>query len=272
MRGLITHENYKIEFFEYGSGHRIILAFHGFNNHAEDFKALAQIIGTQFKVIAINLFFHGDSHAHNDIIEKGFSIDDLKDLFNRISALYPSEKYTLMGYSLGGRIVLKLLEIYPGRVGKIILLAPDGIKISPVYRLLTQYEPGQRLLKRVAENPSTFFTLARFLRKSGLVSEKKYAFGINNFDTKNKRDKVYRVWMIFRKIISDKTSIKDIIKKHKIPVHLIFGKHDRIIPSSIGINFQKGMSDQITFHNLDSGHRLLKEKNLLEIARIIDSI
>jgi len=269
MRGLITHKDYEIEFFEYGNGSHIIFAFHGFNNHAEDFKAFGEIAGNEYKVVAINLFFHGDSHAHTDIVERGFSIDDLKKLFDSISALFPAEKYTLMGYSLGGRIVLKLLEIYPEKIEKIILIAPDGIRISPLYRYLTQFTAGQTLFKRVADNPTYFFVLARLIKSFRIVGEKKYAFAINNFDTKQKREKIFLVWMIFRRIISEGSKIKDVIKKYNIPVHLFFGKHDKIIPPSIGIRFQKGMEKYVTLNTLDSGHRLLKENTLKEIAEIL---
>jgi pimeloyl-ACP methyl ester carboxylesterase len=268
MRGLIVQKHYEIEYFEYGYGSKIVFAFHGFNNHAEDFKPLADLIEKNYKVIAINLFFHGESRIQNNFVEEGFSVDDLQTLFNHFSKIYPSEKYTLIGYSLGGRIVLKLFEIIPERIEKIVLLAPDGIKISPVYRLLTQNKVGQKLLKRVIEKPSFFFALAKFLKSTRLISDKKYAFGINNFDTRKKREKVYQVWMIFRDIISKTENLKAIIKKYKIPVHLFFGKQDKVIPSSIGINFQKGINEFVFLHNLDSGHRLLIEKNLKDISAV----
>ena len=266
MRGLIRNTDYEIEYFVYGTGKKILFAFHGFNNHAEDFKVLENFFGNDYTIVAVNLFFHGDSHAQNHLVEKGFSVDDLKNLFDELASLFPAEKYTLIGYSLGGRIVLKLLEIYPEKLEKIILLAPDGIRISIVYRLLTQTSLGRILLKRVIDNPSIFFVLARILRKSGLVGEKRYHFTLENFDSKTKRWKVYLVWMTLRKIISKKSGVKNIIRKHNIPMHLFFGKHDRIIPPSIGIKFQKGMEEYISLTVLESGHHLLKENVVTEIA------
>jgi pimeloyl-ACP methyl ester carboxylesterase len=269
MRGLITHKDYEVEFFEYGSGDKIIFAFHGFNNHAEDFRTFGEVADNRFKTIAINLFFHGTSIAGSDIVKRGFTVDDLKELFDKLSMLFPAEKYTLMGYSLGGRIALKIMEIYPEKIERLILMAPDGIKINTVYKNLTQTTAGQKLFKRVANNPSNFFVIARMLRTLRLVSEKKYAFAVNNFDTKKKREKLYLVWMIFRKIISDQRHLKKIIKKYDIMVYLFYGKYDKIIPSSIGKNFQKGMNACIYFYELDSGHKLLKEKTLKEIANIV---
>ena len=49
-------------------------------------------------------------------------------------------------------------------------------------------------------------------------------------------------------------------------MYLFFGKHDQIIPSSIGKKFQKGMKKHISFFIIDSGHRLLKENIFQEVA------
>jgi pimeloyl-ACP methyl ester carboxylesterase len=269
MPGLIKHQDYAIEYFEYGNGSKILFAFHGFNNHAEDFKILGKIWGDEYRIVAINLFFHGGSHAHSRLVDEGFSVDDLKNLFNELTSLFEAKKYTLMGYSLGGRIVLKLFEIYPEKIEKIILLAPDGIKISLFYRFLTQTSIGRKLLKRAVESASVFLRIARILKTTGMVSEKKYEFFLGNFDSKSKREKVYLVWMTLRKIISKKSSIKSLVKKYNIQFYLFFGKHDRIIQPSIGINFKKGMEDNVSMNIIDSGHRLLKEKTLFTICQIV---
>ncbi len=272
MHGQIKNSNYDIEYLVYGNGKKILLAFHGFNNHAEDFKILENYIGNEYTIVAINLFFHGNSHAQNHLVAKGFSIYDLKNLFDEIADLFPSEKYSLMGYSLGGRIVLKLIEIYPEKIEKIILLAPDGIRISIMYRFLTQTLLGIKLLKRVVDNPSIFFAFADLLRKSGLLSEKRYQFTLGNYDSKTKREKVYLVWMTLRKIISKKSDVTNAIKKYKIPAHLFFGKYDLIIPPSIGKKFQKGMEEYISLNVLESGHKLLKENTVKEIDAILKKI
>ena len=269
MQGLIKNSDYDIEYFVYGNGHKILLAFHGFNNDAEDFKVFEKTFGNEYTIVAVNLFFHGKSHAKNHLVEKGFSIYDLKNLFDEIADLFRAEKYSLMGYSLGGRIVLKLIEIYPEKIENIFLLAPDGIRISFMYRFLTQTFQGNKLLKRVVDNPSIFFALASFLRWTGLLGEKKYQFTLGNYDSKTKREKVYLVWMTLRKIISSNTEVKKVISKYKIPVHLFFGKYDLIIPESTGKKFQKGMEIYIYLNVLESGHKLLKENTVKEISEIL---
>jgi pimeloyl-ACP methyl ester carboxylesterase len=266
MRGIVHHKEYEIEYFVYGNGPEIAFAFHGFNNHATDYKALGDTLRDQYTLVSINIFFHGSSTAKVGVIEKGFSVNDLKDLARDLSGLFPSEKYTLIGYSLGGRIVLKLLEIVPEKIERVILLSPDGIRSSRFYLFLTQTIIGKNVFTDVIKNPSSFHQLAGFLRKSKIISEKRYQFAISNFDSDQKRKKVYQVWMTLRKISSKNKKIKSILKEYKIPLHLFFGRHDKIIPPSIGINYRKGYEKLISMEILETGHRLLTDKTLKEIG------
>ena len=64
MRGLIKNSNYDIEYFVYGTGNKILLAFHGFNNHAEDFKIFGNTFGNEFTIVAINDLGDTKINAH----------------------------------------------------------------------------------------------------------------------------------------------------------------------------------------------------------------
>lgn len=269
MQGVINHVDYELEYFIFGNGPKVLIAFHGFNNNAEDFRILGDFIGDEFKIVAVNLFFHGASKAEDDLVKNGLSTDELKKMFLQLADRFPAKSYTLLGFSLGGRIVLKMVELLPEKIERVILLAPDGIHISRLYRLLTNSLIGKWVFKQSITNPIIFFKVAIFLRKTRLVSEKKFQFARQNFDTEEKRQKVFLIWMVFRKIISRKSDIKTIIRKHRIPFDLFFGKYDKIIPPSIGRSLQKGVSEFVILNVLEAGHKLLKEKVLKDISRMI---
>lgn len=269
MQGVINHVDYELEYFIFGNGPKVLIAFHGFNNNAEDFRILGDFIGDEFKIVAVNLFFHGASKAEDDLVKNGLSTDELKKMFLQLADRFPAKSYTLLGFSLGGRIVLKMVELLPEKIERVILLAPDGIHISRLYRLLTNSQIGKWVFKQSITNPSIFFKVAIFLRKTRLVSEKKFQFARQNFDTEEKRQKVFLIWMVFRKIISRKSDIKTIIRKHRISFDLFFGKYDMIIPPSIGRSLQKGVSEFVILNVLEAGHKLLKEKVLKDISRKI---
>lgn len=266
MSDFIKKGNYSLEYFRYGSGKKVLLAFHGFGNMATDFDLLEDIIGKNFTVLSVNLFFHGKSYADKSLIERGFGNDDLDGIIRELFLRYPSDKYSLLGYSMGGRFVLKTLELFPEKIDKAILLAPDGIEISPLYLFLTQNRLGHQLLNKAVYNPGAFFRIAGFLRRTRMIGEKKYRFGMGNFDTEQKRKKVYQVWMVYRKISSKRDDILAILKNFNIHLYLFYGHHDKIIPPSIGERFQKKLKEKISLHILDAGHKLIKKDLLREVA------
>lgn len=269
MQGMIHHADYSIEYFKFGRGQKIMFAFHGFNNHARDFKILEDFLGDTYTIVSFNIFFHGESNAKNFLVERGIQKEDFAEIFRELKERFPAQEYTLMGYSLGGRIVLKIMEMYPEHTEKLILLAPDGIRLNPFYLFLTHTLLGKKLLFLVIHHPSIFFITARILRKTGLVSEKKYSFARNNFDTISKREKVYLVWMILRKVISKKEELKNIIRRHKIPVYLFFGEKDKIIPPSIGWKFSNGVEKHVFINILDAGHKLINSRVMSLVAEKI---
>ena len=267
--GLISHPDYKLEYFLYGTGPRTLIVFHGFNNNAQDFESLGRIAGERYTIIAINIFFHGNSTVENHLIESGFSNDDLRQLFGDIFNVRPADKYTLMGYSLGGRICLRLFELFPTMIDEIVLLAPDGIRINPFYKFLTGTGIGRGIMRYAVHNPGLFESLAGFLRRTRIVSEKRYQFARSNFENEEKREQVYKVWMTLRNVRSERTSIKNLLQKTGVRLHLFFGKFDKIIPVSIGRNFQKGAEKQIRLNVLEEGHRLVKPETLQKVMNLI---
>jgi pimeloyl-ACP methyl ester carboxylesterase len=272
MQGIISHPDYETEYLVFGEGPRVLFAFHGFNNRAEDFRALGIFLGKEYKIVALNLFFHGASRAREELVERGFSAADLKEMFLELTDRFPAEQYTLLGFSLGGRIVLKIVELFPEKTGRVVLLAPDGIRISSFYRFLTGTRPGRWLFRKAVSDPFLFSRIALFLRKTNVVNEKRYQFALKNFDTNQKREQVYLIWMIFRKIFSDRKAMRKLIKKYEVRFDLFFGAYDKIIPPAIGVKFVQGLEEWVKLHLPESGHRMLNEKVLKAVADQLGTI
>ena len=76
---------------------------------------------------------------------------------------------------------------------------------------------------------------------------------------------LYSRWTSLRKIKPDLPVIKNLIRENKTTVRLIYGKHDRIILSSTGEQFKKGIEEYCTLTVIHSGHQVLHEKHIKEI-------
>ena len=267
MRGIISEKDFEIEYYIFGQGFKIVFAFPGFNNHAESLSALAESLGQDFKIIAVNLFFHGTSKAEDELVNMGLSIEAFRNLFESFMRLFPAEKYWLVGYSLGGRFTLKITEQFPGKIERLILLAPDGMRFKPLYYFITHYSFGRRLFRYVVYHPGLFFSMARLLKRFGIVDRKRFEFAMGNFDQLIKREMVYKVWLSLRHIEVKINPVKAQIQEHKIITDLFFGRYDRIIPVKSGLRFQRKKSELISLHVLNAGHKLLRENVLKEVGK-----
>ena len=84
-------------------------------------------------------------------------------------------------------------------------------------------------------------------------------------DNAEVRHELYSRWITLRRLRPDLSKIKSFIKLNKTPFRLIYGRHDRIILSKRGKQFQKGIKDYCTVTVIESGHQVLHEKHAKEI-------
>ena len=166
----------------------------------------------------------------------------------------------MMGYSLGGKIVLQLIELFPGRINSVFLFAPDGIKNSWSSGFVTRNKAGKMIYRLIIHDPSRFFRFVKMLKDMNLVHEKLSEFLYNSLSTPEKRQQVWDVWICFRDIIPDIKNIQNIIDRDRISIHLFFGKYDRIIPPSIGESFIRRLKNKNVLHVVEMGHVMVKAK------------
>ena len=238
----------------------MLLAFHGFGNLGSDFRVLEPSLGKKYKLVAFNLPYHGNSRIDESLKQKTISKDILKELFRLFLHQHHVEKFSLMGYSLGGKIALQLIEFFPDQINAVFLFAPDGIRNNWSNSFVTGTVAGKKLYSRVIEDPARLFRIVKMLRAMNLIHEKMSDFVYSSLSSKEKRQQVWDVWMCFQAIRPNMPAIQQLINKHEMTMHLFFGKYDRIIPPSIGESFLSGLSDKTCLHVVEMGHHLIREK------------
>jgi len=257
-----------LEIFTYGNGQKKMIIFHGFDNEATEFEPLSNEL-PDYTLISVNLFFHGSSKASMKSVETGIDVEQFKDIHKMLMDKFPAEKYDVMGFSLGGRVALTLYQFMSERIDRLILLAPDGLKPTTMYRFVTRNYFGKKLFERVIKDPHRLIAFGNGLKKIKLLDEKKIRFLKYSLENQLRRDKVYNGWMIYRYIIPDLSEVKKIIIANNTKVDLFFGKHDVLMPPSLGQKFKSGLGKNCTVHVLPTGHQLISEKNLAAIAELI---
>lgn len=256
-----SHKDLSIHFTRFGTGKTPLFAFHGFGRTGQDFDLFEPFLRNRFTVYAFDLFLHGESPFPEDRIEDHpITEKELQEFFVAFTNEYGIDDFSIMGYSLGGKISLSLLELFPKKVKEIYLLAPDGIILNRWYNFASRSTIGKALYRHIINYPNPYFILLKTSKAIGFIREKMYKFLMMNMETKQKRQLVYDIWLTFSLIKPNIPKIQKLIIGNNIQCHLFFGKHDNIIKPKIGEKFAKGIPNNSTFHIIECGHVLIRER------------
>jgi pimeloyl-ACP methyl ester carboxylesterase len=255
----------QIHYLRIGDGVEWLFCFHGYGETADSFRLLEPALGKRFTIIAIDFPFHGKTTW-----QEGWLFTP-QDLLLLISRLKPKDQpMHLLGYSMGGRIALQLLELAPEQVTKMILIAPDGLHKNKWQWIATRTSTGNRLFHYFMQHPGAVLALMDAGAKLGLYNKSLHKFVHYYLDDAEQRLTLYRRWTTMRKFRPSLPLLRSIIIKNKIPVRLLFGKHDHVILSKHGTAFSKNSHGLIVVKEIEAGHQLLKEKHLTQILEMIE--
>ncbi|TMI70907.1 MAG: alpha/beta hydrolase [Bacteroidetes bacterium] len=257
-----------VSYIRFGTGSRTAFCFHGYGEDAVSFSFLEKYAGAEYTFFAIDLPFHGHT-----LWNEGYtcSITDIEQIIGQIMISNGREpgtgtnKLTLLGYSLGARVALALYEKMSPRTDRLVLLAPDGLKVNFWYWLSTQTGIGNKLFAFTMKHPSWFFGFLKGLNKLRLVNASIFKFVNYYIGDKEVRTLLYARWTTLRKLKPNIDRIKKEINEHKTKVRLVYGMHDRIILSTVGEKFRKGIGEHCIISVIRSGHQVLHEKHATDL-------
>jgi len=112
--------NYKLE----GEGHTVVL-IHGLFGNLDNLGLLARDLKTDHQVLSIDLRNHGQSF-HSDEHNYALMADDVKQLLESLNI----EKAIVIGHSMGGKVAMKLADITPEKVQKLVVLDMSPVQYN----------------------------------------------------------------------------------------------------------------------------------------------
>ncbi len=254
----ITYKNSIIAYAVFGNGTRQLLCLHGYGLTGTSFNFLNDFLGNDFTLICIDFPYHGNTIWNNGL----FTLQDIEAI---LSLLEITSTFSILGYSMGGRVGLQLLESIPLKIEQMVLIAPDGLHNNPWQKLATQSKLGNRFFKFTMQQPQWFFYLLSIGFSIGLLNKSIKKFVHFYIDDANERMALYKRWTAMKLFKPNLKKIQNNITKHNIPVSILFGKYDRIIISKRGNQFKQNQS-LITIKEISAGHQLLQKKYAQEIA------
>lgn len=266
MQKFLPYGSSRISYHSFGNGPDTIICFHGYGESAEKFLFLRDHLPPgQFRVIAIDLPYHGATEWN----QKDFTAVDLVSVCCDARLDAAKGNLILLGFSLGGRACLSLYEALPEKINKLVLLAPDGLKLNFWYWLATQSRLGKGLFGFTMKYPGWFLGMLKILNALGLVNSSIYKFVRYYIHDPEVRKQLYLRWTSLRKLKPSIALIKNLIRITQTPVKLVYGKHDRIILARRAGKFTAGIEKFAELKIIESGHQVLHEKHAEEIVNAI---
>lgn len=264
ISGFIKYENNEVHCLRMGKGPELLLAFHGFNNDASIFLPLATLLQDTYTVVAIDLPGHGKTRWAAPYMEPKALMAIVQGIKNDFGV----EKFSIAGFSLGGRVLLNVLELQPNWVDKALLLAADGLQKNFWYSMATRNPAGKILFQKILDNPERWIGKMAWLRKYKLVDESRFKFAKTRLTDEHIRHQLSYVWPVMSRLIPNITVVKWNINKYKVTTIVVMGRHDRIFPPEQGERFVKNLKHaQLVV--LDTGHNLMQEALQAQLAALL---
>ncbi|AKD58083.1 alpha/beta hydrolase [Spirosoma radiotolerans] len=220
-------EDSQITYRKAGNGPAVLLAFHGFGQNHTAFSPVEMAMSDRFTVYSINLFFHGSSRYTGTGPLTKTNWSQLIDHFLQAQAI---DRFSLMGFSLGGRFALATAEAFADRLDQLVLIAPDGITLNRWYWLATDSRPGRWLFQYTLRHLSMLTTLGHALTTLGLLNRTVMRFAETALATPEQRKLVYESWTQFRQIHSNMKLVAKLLNEQSTRVRFFTGAFDRIVP------------------------------------------
>jgi pimeloyl-ACP methyl ester carboxylesterase len=264
----ITHKNSTIHYREFGSGLKLLFCFHGYGRESYTFSFLERYLRQDYTIVAIDIPFHGLTQWKDELI---FQPKYLTHFLQQIAASLGKDniKYSLLGFSMGGRIALHVTQLMVERVEKLILLAPDGLSFNFWRWFGSETWIGNKLLSYTIHNPGWLAWVINKAEKWKVIPRSLADFIGYYIQDEESRLILYRRWISMRKFSPSLGKLKKLIAQQKIEVRMMFGAFDRIIPYQGGERFKKGIDELATVEVIEAGHNLLNEVHARKIVQLI---
>jgi pimeloyl-ACP methyl ester carboxylesterase len=158
----------QLHFKEYGQGRPVIL-LHGLLGSADNWHSVAQRLGEQFQVFALDQRNHGQS-PHSAEMSYPLMAEDV----NEFLVARDLERVRMVGHSMGGKTAMQFAVQFPDKVEKLLVedMAPraylpshDKIFAALLALDLTKFTARQEIEEALA-TPIPSLVLRRFLLKN----------------------------------------------------------------------------------------------------------
>lgn len=233
----LQYQEHIIHSIQFGEGNQLLLAFHGYGDSCELFLNLAPSLSKQYTVIALDLPYHGQTQWQST----QFSPEDIFQIIQLILAKQPQTTFSLMAYSMGGRIPLAIAHQFPHQIERIFFLAAAGFQPTLAYNKWLFPEWVRRFLRWTVRKPNWIAKFFYLGHKIGLLNAATYHVFERQLKNEKHRQRLFNIWVSFYQFPIRLKKFKQYILQEQLAVHFFYGEQDKITPAHFGEKFIKNI-------------------------------
>lgn len=245
-----------ISYREMGEGPAIVLV-HGITSSSKTWKETMPLLAENHRVVAFDLFGHGESSKSVKDCSLGAYASTLRDL----TVLLDIPRATVVGHSLGGGIAMQFAYQFPERIERMVLVSAGGLGRDVNLALRAATLPGSELVMPLLFSQPMLGAANKaggLLSKIGIhgnadiegVSEGFASLG----DTATRRAFIQTIRAVADATGQRVDALDRIHLTELLPTMLVWGGRDHIIPVSHAHEAARLMPDcQLEIFE-DSGH------------------
>lgn len=115
---------------------RMLVLLHGFTGSTKTWQHIVPLL-SEFHVVTVDLIGHGQTAAPRDVSHYTMEaqVELLEELFKQLEL----SRFSLLGYSMGGRVALSYAVRYPSRIEQLLLESASPGIIVPKERAARQF-------------------------------------------------------------------------------------------------------------------------------------
>lgn len=240
-----TYQNTSSPVFKFGQGKSILLVLHGWGSSIKSWQNLLEKIDPKkFTTYFLELPGFGDA----SLPSTAWGVDEYLDFIKQFLTHYKIKPKYLLIHSFGGRIAIKWLNEKDCPIKKAIFLGAAGVKpkLNIFQKFTKKFSPSFK-----------FFTRHKLFRPIRKLIYKL----LGGLDYLNAPPVMQKT--LIKALEEDLTPLLVTIK---IPVHLIWGKHDTYTPLWMGKTMKEMIPSAtiITLENAKHGIHLTHPEVVLE--------
>src|SRR5690554_3540984 len=210
-----------------GEGPAMVL-LHGFLESSKMWEPLLPELSKNRKVVTIDLPGLGKSGVISEIHTMELMAEVVEEILKHLTI----KEATFIGHSMGGYVTLACAEMFPERVGKIVLLNSTSISDSE-----ERIQNRNRALKIIDRNPQAFISMA-IVNWAGEATREKFSEEIETYKNIAYTFPVSGIKAALRGM-RDRKDRTEVLKAFRKEKYMFLAEDDPIIPVQESLTLAK---------------------------------